>query len=183
MSAQLGWAPVRHDCGMWARVHDDSGMSSTTVVNERQSSIVSCTHAVRELLKRRRVRLREQRHRLATPRSRGVGTPRAEELLTTSLRGLWGDGRRPENRPNSAQTAPRHQKRYSRTSVGAPSGEAQRPWCAKGRGPKDLASRRHCCRLSRQLLTYRSLLPSSPTFLSRPAKQVPLRATLTAQSR
>ena len=54
---------------------------------------------------------------------------------------------------------------------------------AKGRGPKDLASRRHCCRLSRQLLAYRSLLPFSPTFLSRLAKQVPQRAFLTAQSR
>ena len=42
-----------------------------------------------------RVWLPKQHHRLASPRSRGVGTPRVEEPLTTSLRRFWVSGNPP----------------------------------------------------------------------------------------
>ena len=42
--------------------------------------------------KKRRVRLRKQRHRLETPRSRGVGTLGVTGPLAASFRGLWVSG-------------------------------------------------------------------------------------------
>ena len=113
-----------------------------------------------------RVRLLKQRHLSATPRSRGVGTPRVPGPLATSLRGLWvsascrramvdkAEGRRPRTdhvTKGADSELPGWQPKETASQLPQERGTLetawvasvhkregpQRPKCAKGRGPKD----------------------------------------------